>query len=377
MAILPALQNANGGNWEGPGLAALLADTGRRNALADRVSNFVISNKLQGIVIDFEEVPDEAHGNLVLFLHALRARFQPRGLVVAMAAPFDDEKWPYAQFAAASDYTILMAYDQHDDADEPGSIAAQNWFESALDGRLKVLAPDRTIIGIGGYAYDWNGGPADAHTFEDAMVAAEDSGAKIDFDDATNNPHFSYMEDDNTRHDIWFLDGVTAYNEIHAADAYQPAGYALWRVGFEDPSIWTVMGRDYGAPAPQGLRDIPVSRDSDDIDFEGQGEILRVEGIPADGQRRLDLDAQTGDVNDETYTRLPTTYVIRQFGVAPRQIALTFDDGPDAQWTPQILDILKAKHVPATFFVIGENAEANPGLVQRILAEGHELGNHT
>ncbi len=58
-------------------------------------------------------------------------------------------------------------------------------------------------------------------------------------------------------------------------------------------------------------------------------------------------------------------------------MALTFDDGPSAEWTPKILDILKQKGVKATFFIVGENGETNPGLVQRILAEGHEIGNHT
>ena len=57
--------------------------------------------------------------------------------------------------------------------------------------------------------------------------------------------------------------------------------------------------------------------------------------------------------------------MIHRAGTLPRKIALTFDDGPDPEWTPQILDILKAKHVPATFFVIGANAETHPGLVQR------------
>ncbi len=61
----------------------------------------------------------------------------------------------------------------------------------------------------------------------------------------------------------------------------------------------------------------------------------------------------------------------------PHKIALTFDDGPDPEWTPQILDILKAKHVPATFFIIGANAEMSPRLVQREVAEGHDVGNHT
>ncbi len=42
-------------------------------------------------------------------------------------------------------------------------------------------------------------------------------------------------------HDVWFLDGVSAFNEIHASDIYRPAGYAVWRLGAEDPSIWSVL----------------------------------------------------------------------------------------------------------------------------------------
>ena len=193
-AILPALQNASGGNWDGPGLASLLADSARRKGLVDQVTGYLAAHKLQGLVVDFEEVPDSAHGNLQLFLHELSTQFAPRGLILAMAAPFDDERWPYADYARIADYTILMAYDEHDPSDEPGSIAGQSWFETTLDKRMKVLAPDRTIIAIGGYAYDWNGGPADARTYEEVMIAAQDAGAKVDFDDATNNPHFSYIE---------------------------------------------------------------------------------------------------------------------------------------------------------------------------------------
>ena len=59
------------------------------------------------------------------------------------------------------------------------------------------------------------------------------------------------------------------------------------------------------------------------------------------------------------------------------QVALTFDDGPDSEWTPKILDILKEHQVLATFFIVGSSAESHPDLIQRILEEGHELGNHT
>ncbi len=58
-------------------------------------------------------------------------------------------------------------------------------------------------------------------------------------------------------------------------------------------------------------------------------------------------------------------------------VALTFDDGPDATTTPQLLDILKEKGVKATFFVLGQRVEANPAIVARAAAEGHEIGNHS
>lgn len=58
-------------------------------------------------------------------------------------------------------------------------------------------------------------------------------------------------------------------------------------------------------------------------------------------------------------------------------VALTFDDGPSATFTPQVLDVLRRYDVKATFFVVGSQAAAHPGLVRRIVREGHHIGNHT
>jgi peptidoglycan-N-acetylglucosamine deacetylase len=60
-----------------------------------------------------------------------------------------------------------------------------------------------------------------------------------------------------------------------------------------------------------------------------------------------------------------------------RRVALTFDDGPDPDHTPAVLDVLAAAGAKATFFVLGERVERHPAIVERIVAEGHELGNHT
>ena len=375
VAILPALQNAAAGKWDGAGLAKLLADRRRSDALLDQIVSFVAANKFQGITIDFEEVPKSAHKDLADFLSRMSQAFAPHDWIITQAVPFDDDDWPYLTYANIVDYTILMAYDQHDDQGPAGPIAGQSWYEQLLDKRMKQLPADSTIIAIGSYGYDWpKGGRGAVNSFENAMTAARDNATAVQFDPSSNNPHFSYEDNDGT-HDVWFLDGVTAYNEIHAADPYRPAGYALWRLGLEDPSLMPLMGKPYNFAAPQSLRHI--QNNLENVDYDGQGEALRVEGDPALGARTLTIENGTGDIIDERYDSLPTSYIIRRAGNVPGKLALTFDDGPDPEWTPTILKILKDKHVPATFFMIGANMEAHPGLVQRVLDDGHEVGNHT
>ncbi len=68
---------------------------------------------------------------------------------------------------------------------------------------------------------------------------------------------------------------------------------------------------------------------------------------------------------------------VRTYGMPAKTIALTFDDGPDPQWTPKILDVLAKHRTPATFFVVGSQVARHPTITERITREGHELGGHT
>src|SRR5260370_2741523 len=76
-------------------------------------------------------------------------------------------------------------------------------------------------------------------------------------------------------------------------------------------------------------------------------------------------------------TVLPEPYQLRQLGAQVGKVDLSFDDGPDPAATPKILDILKKKNAPATFFLIGSQAQKYSGLARRIYDEGHIIGNHT
>jgi cellulose synthase/poly-beta-1,6-N-acetylglucosamine synthase-like glycosyltransferase/peptidoglycan/xylan/chitin deacetylase (PgdA/CDA1 family) len=119
-----------------------------------------------------------------------------------------------------------------------------------------------------------------------------------------------------------------------------------------------------------------------DLDIEGEGDIMRVTGLPKPGKRTVTIDADEKDprkklIVDEHMDVYPRTYTVEYYGYHPNQVAISFDDGPDPKWTPRILDILKQKGVKGTFFLIGAEAAENIGLMQRIAREGNEIGNHT
>jgi len=84
--------------------------------------------------------------------------------------------------------------------------------------------------------------------------------------------------------------------------------------------------------------------------MEGEGEILHIEARPADGERDLTLDKATGLIDGETFKSLPEPYRVARYGASKNQLAITFDDGPDPEWTPKILDVLKRERCPEHSF---------------------------
>lgn len=373
--VLPMVQNLINEKFDSKLLARLIADEPHRQVLVNALLSFVQDNKFGGVCVDFEEPPVEAQPNLLTFIQELHTAFAAQNLLVVQTVPFVDPEWNYKAYAAATDYLALMAYDQHWAGSDAGPVAAQDWFEQNLIRQMHDLDGSKTIIVLGNYGYDWSDSAKEANelTFQEALITARESEAKPAFDPVSRTPYFEYDESDESHHKVWFLDGVTAFNQMRAASGFKPAGFAIWRMGSEDPSIWSLM--DSTNPSTDGLRHINYGYQ---VDFEGNGELLQViSPEPKPGARTVELDPATGFIKNEEITATPTSYVIERTGDKPGVLALTFDDGPDPRWTPAILDILKRENVPATFFILGKNGQAYPDLVRRIVDEGHEIGNHT
>ncbi|MES2341083.1 MAG: glycosyltransferase [Pseudomonadota bacterium] len=379
-SLLPVVHNAQDSVWNGPQADAVILDPAARHALTANLTALAKTHGYAGYVFDLENLSPRAAAAYPALLAEVRAALKPQGRELWVTAPFADESWPLKRLQAATDVLVLMAYDQHWGAGDAGSPAGQAWFQTWTAERLGRLDPARTILALGAYGYDWTlpapgkPGRAEAVTFNEATQLAHDAGASVAMDPDALNPRFAYADDAGAQHVVWFLDAATLHNQLRVADPYHPLGYALWRLGAEDPDVWGLLPHAYGQLSIQGLGTLSPGQD---VNFDGTGEVLHVAATPRAGKRTLETDPRSGLIAAETYEVMPTSYVIDRYGSRPGLVALTFDDGPDPRWTPKILDILKAKHAPATFFVIGENMEKYPGLVRREVAEGQTVGGHT
>ncbi len=397
--IFPHLNNYSSATqtWDA-NVGALLANPQNRSALCAQIARFLSAfAPYRGLSLDFENLPDEATPAYLAFIQELYGDLHARNLRLYVTTAAGTDAPTLKAIAANSDGIVLMNYDEHEAESDPGPIASQQWFVANLVRVLQAVPKEKLICALGNYAYDWTlsipPAPKRHHkpakpqvlntedlSVSDAWQRASDSDADLDLDYDSLNAHFEYIdEDNNQRHVVWLLDGVTLLNEMRAARELGLQTFALWRLGTEDSSMWNVWDRPMAPASLNALGDVAPGHG---VDEEGEGDIMRVTGLPRVGKRTVSIDTDEPDLRkkliiDEHLDAYPQSYTVTYYGYHPNRVAISFDDGPDPKWTPRILDVLKKKGVKGTFLIIGEEALENLGILQREVREGHELGNHT
>src|SRR6266699_548504 len=381
LPMMGLVNNYDGVDWRIKEMAQMLASPAARGSLVRDIVEYAVESHEAGIVVDLEEVPDASQVHFRAFIGELAPALHSVALKLMIALPARDDSYDYEFFGKQCDAIVLMNYDQHWLTSQPGPIAAQDWFVENLRQVFDVVPPQKIVVGIANYAYDWpqvskkEYDTGAEYSIQEALLHAEESDADVEFDGDSLNPHYSYFDEHNHLHQVWMLDAISAYNQLRASERLGVQGTALWRLGSADTSLWPIwdaMRPDDGVR--QKLVDLAPGPD---LILEGDGDIWHITDTPKHGKRSFEFDAKSGLFTDETYDAIPLSFNIDQLGAARKKIALSFDDGPDPQWTPKILDILKQKNVPGVFFVIGNMANQRPDILKREYAEGHEIGNHT
>ncbi len=376
--LMPTLSNLDGSKRVPEAVEALAqADRGQQQDFVASLVAHLLNVKADGMVIQWEEIDpglsDELTGFVILIADGLKAEGLDTWLCVTMDSGF--AVYDYDRLAPHVDRFVAMLHDENGEGDHAGPLASQDWF----DGWMKVIsrsaAPEKWIASLGSYGCDWEEGSTcgEQVSFADVMSRAGNSGAVgLQTTAPSYNGTFAYHIN-GKGHEVWFLDAASFVNQLNAVNDFGFAGVMVNRLGLEDPSIWNILTQ---AISGKPLHPAALIPGGNAITSIGAGEIVSLDPTTFDGHRINSLDQKGRYTSD--YQKLPSfPTLFRSDSANDAFVVLTFDDGPDPRWTPAILDILKSRGLKAVFFVLGSQAERHPEIVKRIIAEGHEIGNHS
>lgn len=237
--IEPVLENWDPGNsWDPVPLSVTLADANKSRALAANVTAEVQKNGWKGINIDFEGLPSTSRNDLTNFMCYLYGSMHPLGLEVSIDVGPYGTTWDYASLAQYVDFMVPMLYDEHWSTSGPGPVASQTWFANQLTKLIQTVPASKIVVGTGNYGYQWTTGAirANNRSFSNAVALAQQLHQPVSLNPSSYNLAFT-----TAGGSVWFLDAASEFNEVTIASKCHVGGYALWRLGTEDPAVWKVL----------------------------------------------------------------------------------------------------------------------------------------
>lgn len=228
----------------------VLGDPATRSKVVDNIIKLIQEKQYDGANIDFELLPPKQRDNLTAFMAELYPKMQGinKTLIISVFPQVDVAEdvsgaYNYPELSKNADFLQIMTYDYHwSTSPKPGAIAPIDWYEKNIKYAIdNAGGPHKVIIGVGAYGYDWvPGKDGETVTYVDAIVRAEQNGAKIIYDDQAQAPHFKYKD-----HEVWFENDKSIAVKLDVIAKYNPAGIALWRLGQEQPEIWPLINEKF------------------------------------------------------------------------------------------------------------------------------------
>lgn len=242
LKMIPLITNKSGVSDE------ILGDPAVRTVVTDRIVKLAQEKQYEGINIDFELLPPKHRQNLNAFMAELYPKLKAvnKTLIISVFPQVDVAEdvsgaYDYPELAKNADFLQIMTYDYHWATSKPGPIAPIGWYEKNIQYAIdKAGGPQKVIVGVGGYGYDWVGKEGETVTYVEAVVRAEKHGASIQYDEEAQAPHFRYGD-----HEVWFENDKSTSAKLDVVAKYNPAGIAIWRLGQEQPEVWPIIDKKF------------------------------------------------------------------------------------------------------------------------------------
>jgi len=230
----------------------MLATADTRRTFINQLESLIKKYGYGGVNLDIENVYLWDRDKFSLLVKELYERLDKQGYKVTVCVPaktWDDRSntwsgpFDYSEIGRYAHHVIIMSYDEHGYSSGPGPIASSGWVESVVKFAVQNIPPEKILLGIPGYGFDWETGQAGPTylSYSQAMDIAVSRGAVIQWDESGKVPYFYYWNY-GKEHQVWFENASSLTCKLDIVNSYTLGGIAVWRLGMEDPRIWSVLG---------------------------------------------------------------------------------------------------------------------------------------
>lgn len=227
-----------------------LTNTTAREKMISQLMEAALEYELDGLNIDFENLPEEAGDAYIEFLRELSVQCRKNGLVLSTdnTVPRDfSSHYQRGEQAEVVDYFIVMGYDEHYFGSEPGSVASLSFEREGIESTIAEGVPaDKIISGVPFYTRLWKTDvegevTSDAIGMDTADSILEDNGVTANWSEETSQDYAEYHDPDGALYQIWLENEASLTEKAKLVSEYNLAGIAAWKLGFERSSIWKVI----------------------------------------------------------------------------------------------------------------------------------------
>ena len=227
----------------------ILSSTTTRQKLIDSLMNDLITYGIDGINVDFEQLSMDCGEHFVEFIRELSAACRKNGKVLSVDnyVPRDfNDYYDRKEQGIVADYVIVMGYDEHyAGSKEAGSVASIDYVEDGIAQTVKEVPAEKVINAIPFYTRIWettgDGISSQAVDMATAELFISNHGITAEWDETTCQNYGEYTSGDS-RYQVWLEDADSIKVKLNVMENYGIGGVAEWRLGFEKPEIWDVIG---------------------------------------------------------------------------------------------------------------------------------------
>jgi len=232
----------------------MLSSEENRQKCISNIIQLIQYYQFDGVNMDFEGLRSSDRDRLSIFYQELGEQLKARGYIFTVAVPAKSQDsitnpwsapYDYEAIGKAADQVMLMMYNEHGfPGSGPGPVSSMGFNHAVVDYAVKTIPAYKIILAEPVFGFDFNldTGKYAYLSHEQAMERFEDFSTVSSFDVNSRSGVLRYVDpQNNQRHEVWYENALSLKRKLELIRQYDLGGVALWRLGMEDPAIWSVI----------------------------------------------------------------------------------------------------------------------------------------